>query len=99
MPKISALPLVLLCLAVTPSAWAQTARALTGTIQETPRLSALQKMPIKELTVFKDGHAFVLHEGTMPTDAAGNVVLDYLPTPVVGTFWAYASTPVPGSML
>jgi hypothetical protein len=50
-------------------------------------------MPIKELTVFKDGHAFVLHEGTMPTDNSGNVLLDYLPTPVVGTFWAYSSTP------
>ena len=94
MPKNSPLPLLLsLCLAVAPSAHAQNPRALTATIQEAPRLSALQKMPIRELTVFKDGHAFVLHEGTMPTDAAGNVVLDYLPTPVVGTFWAYGSTP------
>jgi hypothetical protein len=79
--------LLLLCLTVAPCVRAQ---ALLGS---TPRLSALQKMPIRELTVFKDGHAFVLHEGAMPTDSAGNVVLDYLPTPVIGTFWAYASTP------
>src|SRR5579859_5310063 len=36
-------------------------------------LSALAKMPVKEITVFKDGHAFVLHEGKMPTDAKGDV--------------------------
>ena len=54
-------------------------------------LAALARMPIKEITVFKDGHAFVLHEGTLPTDAAGNVVMDYLPTPVLGTFWPYSS--------
>lgn len=53
-----------------------------ATVDEVPRFSALQKMPIKELTVFKDGHAFVLHEGAMPTDKSGNVLLDYLPTPV-----------------
>jgi hypothetical protein len=54
-------------------------------------LSALAKMPVKEITVFKDGHAYVLHEGRMPTDAAGKVLMDHLPTPVVGTFWPYAN--------
>lgn len=53
-------------------------------------LSALAKMPVKEITIFKDGHALVLHEGKMPTDAAGNVLLDHLPTPVIGTFWPYS---------
>lgn len=53
-------------------------------------LSALARMPVKEVTVFKDGHAFVVHEGRMPTDAAGNVPMDYLPTPVLGTFWPYS---------
>ncbi|MFL5342045.1 MAG: hypothetical protein ACJ8F7_18010 [Gemmataceae bacterium] len=52
-------------------------------------LGALAKMPVKEITVFKDGHAFVVHQGAMPTDEAGNVVMDYLPTPVLGTFWPY----------
>ena len=55
-------------------------------------LAALPRMPVKELTVFKDGHAFVLHEGTLPTDAAGNVLMDYLPSPVLGTFWPYSSS-------
>jgi hypothetical protein len=47
-------------------------------------------MPVKEITIFKDGHALVMHEGKMPTDAAGNVLLDHLPTPVIGTFWPYS---------
>jgi hypothetical protein len=54
-------------------------------------LSALAQMPVKEVTSFKDGHAFVLHEGSMPTNEAGNVVLDYLPAPVLGTFWPYSA--------
>lgn len=54
-------------------------------------LSALAKLPVKEITIFKDGHAFVLHEGTLPTDGAGNVQMDYLPTPILGTFWPYSS--------
>lgn len=49
------------------------------------------RLPIKELTVFKDGHALVAHEGTLPTDGNGNVVMDYLPTPVIGTFWPYCA--------
>src|SRR5262249_45564622 len=55
-------------------------------------LEALARMPVKEITVFKDGHAFVLHQGAMPVDATGNVVLDYLPQPVIGTFWPYSTT-------
>ena len=54
-------------------------------------LSTFGKLPIKEITVFKDGHAFVAHEGEMPTDEHGNVVMDYLPSPVVGTFWPYSA--------
>ena len=53
--------------------------------------SGLADMPLREVTVFKDGHAFLLHEGTVPTDANGDVVLDYLPTPVMGTFWPHAT--------
>jgi hypothetical protein len=58
---------------------------------EVPRLGALAKMPVKEVTVFKDGHAFVLHEGALATDGSGNVLMDYLPNPVLGTFWPYAT--------
>jgi hypothetical protein len=52
---------------------------------------SLASMPVKEITVFKDGHAFVLHEGKMPTGPDGNVTIDYLPRPVIGTFWAYSA--------
>src|ERR1035437_1220612 len=54
-------------------------------------LSTFGKLPIKEITVFKDVHAFVAHEGEMPADEHGNVVMDYLPAPVVGTFWPYSA--------
>lgn len=54
-------------------------------------LEALARMPVKEITVFKDGHAFVLHEGKMPVDTRGNVQMDYLPMPVLGTFWPYSA--------
>ena len=60
--------------------------------QAAPR-GALARMPVKEVSIFKDGHAFVLHEGAMATDASGNVVMDYLPAPVLGTFWAYTADP------
>ncbi|MBI1270459.1 hypothetical protein GC174_08505 [bacterium] len=43
------------------------------------------------MTVFKDGHALVLHRGLMKTDTAGNVVMDDLPKPVLGTFWPFCS--------
>ncbi|MFO0824881.1 MAG: hypothetical protein U0792_17475 [Gemmataceae bacterium] len=52
-------------------------------------LGALAKMPVKEVTIFKDGHAYVVHQGTMPTEN-GNVLLDLLPSPVLGTFWPYS---------
>lgn len=55
--------------------------------------SVLTSMPIRELAIFKDGHAFVLHESELPTDGAGDVVLDSLPAPVIGTFWAYSVDP------
>ncbi len=72
---------IITMLVLGPSAWAEQAAPL----------SALAQMPIREVTVFKDGHALVLHEGKMPTDQAGNVVLDYLPTPLLGAFWPYSA--------
>jgi hypothetical protein len=48
-------------------------------------------LPVREVTVFKDGHAFVLREGAATADQGGRVVLDGLPAPVLGTFWPYAS--------
>jgi hypothetical protein len=77
--RIVLLVLWLHCLSLTPArAQAEPAAALT-------------RMPIKEVTVFKDGHAFVVHQGRAPVDAKGHVVLDRLPTPVLGTFWPYSA--------
>ncbi|MHC4797357.1 MAG: hypothetical protein ACYTF1_12005 [Planctomycetota bacterium] len=70
-----------------------TGRKPADPVPDTLREAALAHMPVKEITVFKDGHAFVLHEGQMKADPAGNVTLDYLPTPVIGTFWPYSSDP------
>jgi len=67
------------------------AAAASSSAPEAGAAGALANLPIKEVTVFKDGHAFVLHEGRMPTDDAGRVVLDYLLAPVLGTFWPYAA--------
>ena len=54
---------------------------------EVPARAAL---PVREVSVFKDGHAFVVHRGTVAVDAGGHAVLRHLPTPVMGTFWAGA---------
>jgi hypothetical protein len=59
--------------------------------QQPAPAGALSKMPVKEITVFKDGHCLMLHRGAMPTNADGDVVLDSLPTPVLGTFWPYSA--------
>jgi hypothetical protein len=48
------------------------------------------RLPVREVTVFKDGHAFVVQQGRTPV-RNGSVVLDQLPSPVLGTFWAYSA--------
>ncbi|MFP4356472.1 MAG: hypothetical protein ACLFUJ_15265 [Phycisphaerae bacterium] len=50
-----------------------------------------QSMPIREVTVFKDGHALVLHQGKMAIQGDQELVMDYLPTPVLGTFWPFTA--------
>ncbi len=48
-------------------------------------------VPVQEVTVFKDGHAFVVRAGQAAIDDAGDVVLDELPAPVLGTFWPFCT--------
>lgn len=70
---------------------------LTAGKAQTPELQALARLPVKEVTVFKDGHAYVIHEGRATVEASREVRMDYLPTPILGTFWVYspnAATPV-----
>ena len=55
--------------------------------------STTARMPVTEITIFKDGHAFVMHNGKIPADSSGNVVIDYLPRPVIGTFWPFSTDP------
>ncbi|MCA9305080.1 MAG: hypothetical protein R3B46_04110 [Phycisphaerales bacterium] len=50
------------------------------------------EMPIREVTAFKDGHALVLRSGVIGVGASGEVVLEDLPRPVMGTFWAQSGT-------
>jgi len=49
------------------------------------------RLPVREATVFKDGHAYLVREAPLPADANGTFVLDELPVPVLGTFWPFAS--------
>lgn len=45
-------------------------------------------LPVREVTAFKDGHALVLRSGRAPVNTDGDVVLDELPRPIMGAFWA-----------
>ncbi len=71
------------------AAWLLARLAAAGGVGPVVQGKSLARLPVREVTVFKDGHAFVLHAGRMATDASGSVVLDQLPSPVIGTFWPY----------
>jgi hypothetical protein len=49
------------------------------------------RLPVVEVTAFKDGHAFVAQEGDATANAAGEIMLDDAPSPVLGTFWVYST--------
>ena len=53
--------------------------------------TSLSELPVRELAVFKDGHAFVVHQGLANVSDQGTVTLDSLPAPVIGTFWPYSA--------
>jgi hypothetical protein len=48
------------------------------------------RLPVREVTIFKDGHALLRREGSVPLSASGDVVLTDLPTPLLGTFFPYS---------
>ncbi len=54
-----------------------------------PTTATLEDLPVREVTVFKDGHAFVTHEGQLKIKD-GAVVFEHVPEPVLGAFWPYA---------
>jgi len=61
-----------------------------GELPAQAAVSAQAALPVREVSVFKDGHAFVVHRGSVAVDAAGDAVLRHLPAPVMGTFWVGA---------
>lgn len=63
-----------------------------GQAADTPVRVGHVGVPVREVTIYKDGHAFVEHRGRVPTSGA-DVVLDQLPAPVIGTVWAYSPDP------
>jgi len=64
---------------------------VSAAAQDPGTSSSLSDIPVREITVFKDGHAFVLHSGSVPVDDGGDVTLSYLPNPVIGTFWPFSA--------
>lgn len=50
----------------------------------------VSRLPVKEVTIFKDGHTLVIQEGDLPLNDNGELLLDNLPTPVLGTFFPYS---------
>ena len=64
--------------------------ALCGaSLAQTPAPAA--DMPVRELTAFKDGHAYVLRDAPLGSDSGAQVALDELPQPVLGTFWPFVT--------
>lgn len=57
----------------------------------TTTLAQQTQIPVKEISVFKDGHAFIMREGVAQTDSEGYVWVKDLPSPVLGTFWPYSN--------
>ena len=55
-----------------------------------PSNSAEDPLPVREVTVFKDGHAWVLRERPLAAADGQEIVLDQLPQPLLGAFWPYA---------
>jgi hypothetical protein len=74
-------PLFPFALLLTAAA-AQTPAPATGPVRD--------PLPVREVTVFKDGHAWVLRERPLAAADGQEVVLDELPQPLVGAFWPYA---------
>lgn len=53
-----------------------------------PTTAKLEDLPVREVTIFKDGHAFVTHEAELRV-REGAVVFEHVPEPVLGAFWPY----------
>ncbi len=65
-------------------------RAADSATKYNTSTARVMRMPVKEVTIFKDGHAVINQEGSVAVNNASEVVLDRLPTPVLGTFFPYS---------
>lgn len=88
---ISLKVILLVCLSLCASSLTCSEARLANA--EETGVDTFASMPIREVTIFKDGHAFVFHSGSVTPDRDGNVLMDQLPTPVIGTFWPYVNDP------
>lgn len=59
--------------------------------QDAARAAPASALPVREVTVFKDGHAYVVRDQPLAGPQRRQLVLDELPTPVLGTFWPFAT--------
>src|SRR5208283_3060328 len=57
---------------------------------KTAPVAKTERLPVKEVTIFKDGHALVVREGVVPLNGHSEAVLDELPSPLLGTFFPYS---------
>ena len=76
--------------AIVPRALAAALVAASALLAGAAEPAATPELPVREVSVFKDGHAFVVHRGRVAVDGRGEAVLRHLPAPVMGTFWAGA---------
>jgi hypothetical protein len=69
------------------------AQALSGKASLKEIAQTAGELKVKEVTIFKEGHALMVHEGRLPLNDAGEVLIDSLPRPVLGTFFPYSLEP------
>ncbi len=83
------LALLLVVAQPAPSEGAQGAR-VEG--EDLDPVASPMKVEIKEVAVFKDGHAFVLAEAMVPPRTGWHVTLD-VPEAILGTLWSVSGSP------
>ncbi|MEE9391284.1 MAG: hypothetical protein V3W41_02135 [Planctomycetota bacterium] len=66
--------------------------SLLGSLGAQQALRDFSSLPVREVFVFKDAHAFVIRRGEVTLDADGKIMVKDLPNPVLGTFWPQVLT-------
>lgn len=87
---ILAQSLTLLYSVVSASAQDRTASSGRLSASISQATNNVSRLPVKEVTIFKDGHAVINQEGQVGVNPGGEVFLDNLPAPLLGTFFPYS---------